>query len=323
MQLLTRIVLAALAISSCGRVLSAADALQPEVGGVQATDKADVFKYRDRTLAFEITAAGHATVSYRSATSQRAINVVVFRGEQNDLQADPEAPPYALDIRVADNENVVLVAQSGTGHLVNQAWGQELAGVPLVVDDKNREQDNAELAYFANALQEKVKPRLSKSKLSRWAWVVDETASLLNYAETQSALTSVLEEDTSKTTTTYSNVVTIRKKPAINQKYFDHSSLSSTLKKSNGTTLYTIVTCNHGACADSSTMNLHCSKTFTQSTVDAWASDLLCDFFGWLPYGVVHVCNNDTRAEYLSIKNQARGSWNSCWLIRPYAPPCD
>ncbi|MEA2600916.1 MAG: hypothetical protein QOF89_1908 [Acidobacteriota bacterium] len=321
MQLIKRIVLAVLATTFCGGVL-AAGTLESDAGQIdKAIGKSEVFKYRDKAVTFEITAAGNATASYFGAPNQRIINVVVIRGEQNDLRVDPEAPPYALDIRIADNENIVLTAQSGTGHFVDKAWGQELSAVPQLIDDERRERDIAELTYFANALREKVKPRLGKSELLRWAWVIDELVSLMDYTEAQRELAPVLDDDSPKATATYSNVVTIKKKTAFNI-VFEHSALSYSLYKSNGSSLYTIVTCNHGACASASSMSTKCSKTFTQSTVDGWASDLLCDLFVFnYPWG--HACNNDTRAEYLSIKNRSRGSWGSCSGIKLYAPACD
>ena len=317
MNLMTRIVAAALGFAFSSGVLTA-EAAQTETGAAQI-NRAEVFKYRDEMVTFEITAAGHAKASYLGAPDQRVINAVVIRGERNDLRADPEAPPYALDIRISDNEDVMLAAKSGTGHLVDHIWNKELSTAPLVIDDQQREQDFAELTYFATALREQIKPRLEKSKLSRWAWIIDELANLMDYTQAQSKL--ALQRDDSSSKATYTNRVTIKKKRAYNVTYFDHSALSYTLYKSDGRAAYTIVTCNHGTCADSSNMNLHCSKTFTQSTVDAWASDLLCDLYGWPPG--VHVCNNDTRAEYLSIKNKKRGTWSSCSTPRLYAPPCD
>lgn len=319
MRIVNRTVLAVLALTFSSGVLTA-EPPQIEVDDTQI-NRPEVFKYRDKAVSFEITAAGHATASFFGTPNQRSINVAVIRGERNDLRIDPEAPPYALDIRIADNENNVLAAQSGTGHFVDQSWRQELSMAPLAIDDEKREQDDTELVYFAEALQEKVKPRLGKSKLSRWSWVVDELVSLMNYTEAQSALAPVLGDEDTKASATYSNVVTIKKKKAFDV-VFEHSALSYSLYNSKGTRLSTIVTCNHGACASASSMSTKCSKTFKQSTVDMWASDLLCDLYGYR-YPTQHMCNSDTRAEYLSIKNRSRGSWGSCSSIRLYAPDCD
>lgn len=319
MQLMRRIVLVILAITFCGGVL-AAGTLESETNAVKI-DKPEVFKYRDKTVAFEITAAGHASASYFGAPDQRIIKVVVVRGEKNDLRIDPAAPPYALDIRISDNENIALAAQSGTGHFVDQVWGQEMSEVPLMLDDETRERDVAELTYFAKALQEKVRLKLGESKLSRWAWVLDDMVSLMEYVEAQSKLGPVPSDITSKATATYTNKVTIKKKKAFNIIY-EHSALSYSLYKSNGSLLYTIVTCNHGDCASKSSMSTKCSKTFTQSTLDAWASDYQCDLYGYW-YIAQHMCNNDTRAQYLSIKNRSKGSWGSCSKVTLYAPSCD
>lgn len=149
--------------------------------------------------------------------------------------------------------------------------------------------------------------------------MVDDVVGLMDYVDSQSKL-SPEAGDASAATTTYNNVVTIKKKTAFNI-VFEHSSLSYSLYKTSGQLLYTVVTCNHGSCASSSSMSTKCSKTFSQTTVDAYASDLLCDFYGSVY--PAHVCNNDTRAEYLSIKNRKRGTWSSCTTPRLYAPACD
>jgi len=284
-------------------------------GGAEKPEK---FRYQGEGITFELTAAGHATASYLGPRNQRRVNVVVIRGEQNDLRVDPAASPYALDIKISDSDDFTIAAQSGSGHFVDQSWGRETTAVPLSLEKHQR--DVAELSSFANSLQEQVKPRLGKSTFSQWLWVVDEIVDLLRYTDDQSKISPSIDDYDPKAAAAYRIVVAIKKKVAFGV-VFEHSSLSSSTYKSTGQFLYSIITCNHGTCASSSTMSTKCSATFTQSTLDGYASDLLCDFYGW-PY-LVHVCNNDTRAEYLSIKNRSRGTWSSCSTPRLYAPPCD
>ncbi len=285
-------------------------------------DTPDKFEYQDRNLTFEITRAGYVTASYGSRIDGRVISLVVIRGDKNDLVVDPDAPPYALDIKIADNEDFTIAAQSGSGHFIDQSWGKRLGKIPPSL--ANRTRDVSELGFFADALRNQVKPRLDKSKLSEWAWIVDEMVQFLEYVDEQSKMSPVRGSTTPEAAvtaaTTYNNVVTIKTKKAFDI-VFEHSSLASNLYTTGGKFLYSVITCNHGTCANSSAMSTKCSKTFSQSTLDAYASDLLCDLYGW-PY-LVHVCNNDTRAQYRSIKNRSKGTWSSCSSPLLYAPSCE
>lgn len=285
-------------------------------------DIQDKFEYRNKVIKFEITRAGHVTAFYTSRIDGRVISLSVIRGEKNDLAVDPDAPLYALDIKISDNDDFTIAAQSGAGHFVDQSWGKKLGKVPPSLE--KRAQDVSELGFFAVALRDQVKPKLERSALSEWAWIVDEMIQLLEYVDMQSKMSpafgSNVPEAAITAATTYRNIVTIKKKKAFDI-VFEHSSLSSNVYTSSGKFLYSIITCNHGACASSSSMRTKCSKTFTQSKLDAYASDLLCDLYGW-PYPV-HVCNNDTRAQYRSIKNRSKGTWSSCSSPLLYAPSCE
>ena len=291
------------------------------IANAEQTETSDSFKYNGEKLIFEITKAGHITASFRATPNARNINLQVIRGEKNDLRADPDAPAYALDIRISDNEDASIASQTGTGSFVDKSWAKKTAKQPMSL--KNRSADISGLILFANELEQQVKPLLSTSNLSEWTWIIDETVQLMKFTDKESKRKFVTtKQSRAATSTTYKRVVTIKKKPAFGVTWFDHSSISTSLyQTSTGKLLSTLVTCNHGTCASSSAMNTHCSKTFYQQYVDSYASDLLCDLYGY-KYGQ-HVCNNDTRAEYLSIKNKSKGTWSSCSTPKLYAPSCD
>lgn len=277
------------------------------------------FQHAEGELSFEMTASGNTTSTFSSAATGRILTLVAIPGEKNDLSNDPEAPPRALDIKIADQAGSSLAVQSGTGHLADKTWKLESELPPESVE--TRTQDLADLASFADALERDVTPGIEASDLAEWSWVVDQLVSLMRYIDAERTPTDrELEAIAAAPTATYTNVVRIRKKPTLI--IAEHSSLSSSLYTSSGSLLHTLVTCNHGACATASSMSTKCTKTFTQSTVNLWASDLLCDFYGW-PYGTHHLCHNDTRVQYLSIKNRQTGHYNGCVSPRVTTPSCD
>lgn len=282
----------------------------------------ETFSFKNGTLSLEMTMAGHVSAFYNNKANGRHLDLVVIRGEANNLDLDPDAPPYVIDIRVSDQDGFPIVAQRGSDHFLDPVWKKSLEkiGEAYIVPEQ-RFQDVGDLASFANDLRNQVQPALDKSEMSEWSWIIDNTADLMEYVVEQSDNPPSSSEATERAaSTTYKNVVTINKKKAFGIA-FEHSALSYSLYSSTGKFLYSIVTCNHGACASSSSMSFKCSKIFTQSTVTAFASDLLCDFYG-SPYSL-HTCNSDTKAEYLSIKNQARGTHGACYTPLLYAPSCD
>lgn len=288
----------------------------------EVTDAEDGFSYSSETLNYKMTPAGHVDADYTSQNG-RHINLQVIVGAENDLRIYPDAPPYSLDIRISDKEGAGIAVQRGGDAFIDKSWIEKIEKTPSSLQE--RSQDVKELDGFANELLNQVKPELEVSSLNEFAWIIDEVVQNMRATTNASKKRVFFEKATSAP---FSEIVKIRKQPLYGiivggVRLAEHSSLSRDAYK-NGVFVSHFASCNHGACADSTTMSTKCSKTFSNRTAISTVRDQLCDFYGGIYVITGHVCNNDTRAEYLSIKNRTMGKWSSCnWPLYVYATTCE
>lgn len=244
------------------------------------------------------TEGDELVIGYREADN--AVYFQTLRGEElvfGENTIDPDAPQYEISVRVVNtNGDPITVAIGGDNNGRTIDWLEPVTG--LYSDYINTERsDELKLATkAADVLSESIvgfDEEILALKQHIDAAIVDSST-----IENQT-----VEEETSrssKATSTWSYCLRIKKKGVLfNGSPADHSALFVSFIRPDGRA-FTYVTCNHGTCADDSSMQISGEKSFVKSNSLPVVDSLPCDNAGY-SYGFTsgkHVCNDDTLYQY-------------------------
>lgn len=277
-------------------------------------------------LTLSIEPDGAVSGSYTE--NGHTISIEALRGEEN-IGDDPDMLPYALDIRILDEDKIPFLVQNSG---VSQGLGDtEWTSVRENPDDVVRQQamnllPNA-VRHVRAALAGEARENVVIQNLTDGnRWEVFAILDLMrSMAEdlSREVLKKKPSTERSIMTTSYKYEYDVRvmKKPFITSYTSEHSALLVKYYNSKGEYIGTLRSCNHGTCADSSSMSKYCSRRFlSNSLLNLY--DKVCDQF--TSYGV-HTCNSDTRVQYLAYKYGYWGynGYNDCFSPRLKAPSCD
>lgn len=289
--------------------------------------------------AFEVMRVSDGVMTGSFTSKGRTIYFESKRGDANPGN-DPDAPPYAMDIRIMDSNRVPFIIQSGGSSPALNPWGE---------DESNQDGFDLDLAERLRAFR--MLPAAA-STLTAYLEQNSDTISYLDETDLRQII-DLMASDRSKqlqnlesaddarnfleapSATFTHKAFVMRKQAFFNGFPGEHSALL--LRIYSGTRIVReLVTCNHGTCATQSSMYSKCLGSFQKSNSNIYTRDQACDQFsspyitqGW-PYVYGHVCNNDTRQQYLSVKGSSNMNWGICYFSGTsilayyrYAPSCD
>lgn len=229
--------------------------------------------------------------SYRSGDN--VIHFQTIRGEDliyEENTIDPEAPDYVVSTRIMDQSgNPIAVAMGDLSDKRVSSWLEpleELAGPNI---DPEISFDLAQDAF--ELLSETLETN-----------TFDDEITILK-RRSITAAPSNNDDDTlmHHKSSSWRYWIQIMSKDALfNGNFADHSAVIVNLRRPDGS-IFNYVTCNHGTCADSPTMTMHCQKVVYTSSQRTF-SILPCDSVS--SYGFTsgyHVCNDDTMVQYNMI----------------------
>ena len=271
-----------------------------------------------------ITRADAGIVLGSFSIGNDAIYFEVVRGEPNDA-SDADAPPYGLDVRIMDRHRTPFVLRTAGAAPVDPTWYADvIASERLPIDIEARQRAFGLFPKAARAL------RAYDAEHTEARWEIAGLLEVLEYLKVEDLYDndSVIERGDVREDATqvmYSHKVTIKKKRSsanLPKREYEHSAILLQIYKSNGALVDWWESCNHGTCATSSLMSAKCSKTFSKPDIRYYFSDGMCELYRSV-WPVQHLCNDDTRQEYLSIKNSLIKDYGVCKGFRLYAPDCD
>lgn len=262
--------------------------------------------------------------------NNKSIYFEAIRGEFN-IENDPALTPYALDVRVLDNNKIPFLTKS------NQVTQDD--GWLLMDDDVNEEERQTSLDMLPDAISELKEAYINVNSENQKTeniegltndnrWELWEVIELMRSAVEEknrlnrdiSRIKMLVNKNASKTV--YTHEVAIMRKPAvIDNTNYEHSAILVTYYKNNKFYARSS-SCNHGACGDNKTMSKKCSKKFDHDKMLP-LQDTMCDKV--TSYGFSagkHVCNNDTKAQYLQFK-KGTADYSVCYSWLKSAPSCD
>ena len=271
---------------------------------------------------FILSIGPDGTVTGSYTENEHAIYIEALRGEKN-AEEDPSILPYALDIRILDEDKIPFLVQNNG---VSQGFGDiEWASVLENPDDFARQHaiqmlPNA-IRYVRAALAGEVPENAVIQNFTdenRWEIlaVLDlmrsmaEDLSTRVFGEKLSA-----ERSITATSYTYEYEVAVRKKKVEGLWYAEHSALRVRYYNNTGERFAQYSSCNHGTCADNGVMSTKCSKRFKHNAMIGLVNEV-CDTFTSYKYKV-HTCHDDTAVQYRTFKE---GGWRTGLSVECYAP---
>ena len=317
------------AIAQSSGHLSSLPAARPDVeqlwpNALRTPEEERAPKRRTFGLHVENSQAGIVTGSFSAGTE--TIYFEVVRGGPND-SADADAPPYGLDIRIMDRDHTPFVLRTNGTTPMKAAWyGDTLQAESQPIDVEARQRAFALFPRAARALRAYTtehpdsQPEIAGLIELLTFFTVEELHDIDGVPERPG-----IAQPQAAAPTQYSHKATIRKKRSnINLPWreYEHSAVLLQIYKPGGALLTSWETSNHGTAATSSLMSSKCSKTFTKTHISFNVWDIMCESYGSV-WPATHLCNNDTRQEYLSIKYSSTKNWGVCWGYMKYAPDCD
>lgn len=285
------------------------------------------------TLEFKILTEKNIYGSF-SSKSGRILHFEAIRGEANDLNIDPEAPLFVLDIRILDDKFQPFLVRTGGARPLDPWWYEDQKEL-----EKKEEQESG--SCFSSTQEEErlldflAVPELamelkdfqirSRNKL----WIISE---LIVFSE-EVDIGDLYDQnfsDKNEQKMTFSATYYYKHRGKIKWKSINnagglanHSAFSLEIYSSSGALKYKIYTCNHGTCASDYSMITACSKEWLRTNTKIYIWDKMCD--GLTPYGV-HVCHDDTELQYYSTKNQnfdGAKAWSICGSPSLNVPACN
>lgn len=275
-----------------------------------------------QTLKIKIASNGFLMGSF--AKDGRIIYFEVVRGEENP-KGDPDAPKFAVDVRIMDANRLVFIGQIGGHGLFDSGWKEEYQALSsFPINTNERMLDFKLLPDMVRALKEYSKShknnQLEIKTLINMATIKD--SELVDHefnAEEEWKQLSSLAVTSGRI---YKHRIAICKKKVWDGYSYEHSAVKLEISEySSGKVLLRFYTTNHGT--SSKDMSEKCSSSLLRYDTKVYIWDNACDCLGF-PYNPrVHVCNNDTKQEFQSQYNGSTRHWGYCvpWLL--YAPNCN
>lgn len=281
-------------------------------------------------------AAGEGIVSGSFTMACDTIYFEAIRGGMIE-SPDPDAPLYALDIRIMDQNHIPFFVQTAGPTPMARSWyADKEKSESLPLDIGGRQRAFAILPSAARALRayqkhtdhpaEATDRRRCVSPGPDWeierVVAMMESLTIGDMQDIEGACPAAVRAPQANAVATYTHKVTIKKKSAnfpLAQEW-EHSAVLLQIYQAGGALLTDYYTCNHGACAIDPSMSTQCTTSVTKANINYYMWDLMCDYYG-SPY-LLHLCNSDTLQEYLSVVNSSSQDWGICFTPRVYAPSC-
>jgi hypothetical protein len=277
-------------------------------------------------------------VSGSFTTGGYTIYFEAVRGDANPSD-DFDAPAYGMDIRVMDWNHKPFLMQSATSTPLLSSWADDgTKDNVFSLDLSERLRAFIMLPAAAKALKVYARnenaPDVERSDLEQVIALLESVRS----SDLQDAdKTRVASMRSHAATTTYTHKAFVMRKTAFfksNPFEWEHSALLLRIYSSGGTLVKQQSYSNHGTPATDPSMQSKCFGSFVKANANVYTTDRACDQFGSLyvtnRYLVGHVCNNDTRQQYLSVKGSSNTNWGICSFGVPAivayystAPNCD
>lgn len=258
------------------------------------------------------------------------------RGEKTDsemLAADPDAPEYSVDARFFDDKGRVFSVVVGGDGLQDKSWLNEPDSA-IEASSSEREEhfrlarkliDGMEMTR--SAADSAVSPEWEQLMLLAGSSDADETDMLIEEdAQTEEPEFPRLAGATANRWT--HQITAYKKTVTFTFGKGEHSATWTKQKYPDGKCCKQVITCNHGACADASSMSKYCSRSYSNRTTDitSFLSQSRDTYKGYCTtsYGFTsgkHVCNDDTRVQLLFVKNDGGACYGFCGdsILQNYA----
>ena len=271
---------------------------------------------------FILSIGPDGTVTGSYTENEHAIYIEALRGEKN-AEEDPSILPYALDIRILDEDKIPFLVQNNG---VSQGFGDiEWASVLENPDDFARQHaiqmlPNAIRYMRATLESDSPKNTVIQNLTDENRWEVLNILDLMR-SMAEDLSTRVFGEKLSAersitaTSYTYEYEVAVRKKKVEGLWYAEHSALRVRYYNNTGERFAQYSSCNHGTCADNGVMSTKCSKRFKHNSMIGLVNEV-CDTFTSYKYKV-HTCHDDTAVQYRTFKE---GGWRTGLSVECYAP---
>jgi len=268
---------------------------------------------------------GMTVISQDSKTGLKGViveggSVVYFeahRSERNDRDYDADAPEYSVDARFLDAEGRAFSIVVGGDKAQDESWVNSFDD-ELIPSNERHEHFRLASTLTSKSLG-KVVASAESPLLPEW-----EQLHLLGSSFSQDEFTTdtpIIEKSfAAKSAAKWTHeIAAYKKKVAISLGIAEHSATWTKQKYSNGKLHKQIITCNHGACANASSMKKYGSNSYKNRTSDIskLISGTQDSWYGYCgtSYGIAsgkHVCNDDTLAQLLFIKKNSGECYIFC-----------
>lgn len=255
------------------------------------------------------------------------IKFEVVRGNENPLLArlyDPDTPSHAIDFRLCDDRGWCFAEKAGGHSLANPDW---------IKEDENAVPDTEQALRNLNAawglhqdlqlLDQSEFDGLSEEYESLFDGTNEPPETWLRPNPPPTSTQSILNEETPQkgvlslavaaATGTYTQRVELKRKSAVTP-LTHHTSTYTRVYDASNVEVRRLATCNHGACADDSSMTLDCYRVYVARPIfipmkvkcdDAAAIPGAAHIYGGTGccttvYGFTtgtHVCNDDSHLQ--------------------------
>jgi hypothetical protein len=246
-------------------------------------------------------------------------SVVYFeahRGERNDRQVDSDYPEYSVDARFFDDRGRTFSIVVGGDKVQDDSWVKTSESEVVPLQERN-EHFRLTSKLMDKSLAKSFKAAAIDSPTSPEWEQLHLLGSSITQVKTVSDMTQVSKAVVS--TKWIHEIAAYKKNVSGTLGLANHSATWTKQKYSNGTLYKQVITCNHGACANESSMSKYGTSSYNNRTNDITAliSDNVNSWNGYCgtPYGFTkgnHVCNDDTLAQLLFIKNNSGACYSFC-----------
>lgn len=254
----------------------------------------------------------------------RTIYFATKEGEPN-LVDYPDRSVTNLDIRVMDQNGLTFLARIAN----HEPLGENQIEAETLYSDEDRGAAISMLPGLVKALKaynnRHKQTRKTIKEVIEFIKSMTKQSNLATLGGPDSGMSAENTQSGILATGIYNYYVSIRWKSAFDVKLgnFQHSAVLLQIFDWNWAWKGTYVTCNHGTCSNDPSMALKCIRNFPKTIRNPFMWDYMCDSWGY-PYET-HLCNGDTRQEYLSIKYGTYSGpiGGSCLTPRLKAPDCE